>query len=434
MRLGGPTGLMRRVAAVLIAAAAVWASAARAADVWPDVLNAYGRGQFGDVDDTLAGVDATPETLAAFRKSAASWVSGAAPAQRPRRNAVAAALALEVLQASFDAEPRSYGMTSDEVDKQFYASYHRNDARLEFIVWAEPLASIGAAGQAVSFTRAWYLGSIAAMERLWPPDLSWGILLGVDAPGGLSAAGESALRSLGDGGYLARVERRLPGEPRLLLAEAEGHEYLRTSCLGCFAEATPDVLDQLRQDAALTVPTVPMNRQDGDLVWLKQRATANLAAFDRLPASAFEYAALAQIPAVQADADLHIGYLAIRATRYEAALGPLDTARRVASDPQVEYLAEYLTGRALGRLGRHDNAVAAFRRALALMPDARSAAVMLSNEFLQHGRAADRAEAYAVLDAALGASPARPDPWATYWQGDGWRLPEYVKKVREALR
>jgi tetratricopeptide (TPR) repeat protein len=418
----------------LIAAAAVWASAARAADVWPDVLDAYARAEFTDVDHALAGVDATPETLEAFRKSAGSWVNDAAPAGRARRSTVAAALALEVLQASLEAEPRSW---VDNLLKQPSANLHRIDARLQFVVWAESQASAGTAAADASFTRAWYLASIAAMERIGgiPEDLSWGILLGVAkwSPG-MSSARDSVIQNLGDGGYLARAERRLPGESRVRLAKAEGHEYLDTYCAMCFAEATPDVLDQLRHDAGMTVPTVITNLRDGELVQVKQQATRNLAGFDRLPAMAFEYAALAQVPAVQADADLHIGYLAIRATRYEAALGPLDTVRHVAREPQIEFLAEYLTGRALGRLGRHDEAVAALRRALVLVPHAASAAVMLSSELLRRGGAADRAEAYAVLDAALGASPAPPDPWATYWEGDGWRLPAYVRQVREALR
>jgi tetratricopeptide (TPR) repeat protein len=163
-------------------------------------------------------------------------------------------------------------------------------------------------------------------------------------------------------------------------------------------------------------------------------AIANLAAFDRLLPVAADFVKVAgDYPGVRAEANVHIGYLAIRAARPDAALTPLATAV-TSDDPYVSYLAEHFTGRALEALGRRDEAIAAYRRALAIVPNAPSTATLLAAQVFLSDDAAERNEAHTILETANAASPRPLEPWDQYWQGDARLRPVYVDRLRQDLR
>jgi tetratricopeptide (TPR) repeat protein len=136
---------------------------------------------------------------------------------------------------------------------------------------------------------------------------------------------------------------------------------------------------------------------------------------------------------VRAEADVHIGYLAIRAARPDAALPPLETAA-ASDDPYVRYLAEHFRGRALEALNRRDDAIGAYRRALAIVPNAPSTATLLAAQLFAAADSDGRAQAHAVLETANAASPRPTDPWDFYWQGDARLWPVYMDRLREDLR
>jgi tetratricopeptide (TPR) repeat protein len=203
---------------------------------------------------------------------------------------------------------------------------------------------------------------------------------------------------------------------------------------------TAAALDDLRSRAK----TNPPDSQDAGYLpycWpnsllhnIHDSAVANLAAFDRLLPVASEFAALAnEYPSVRAEADVHIGYLAIRAARPDAALQPL-AAAVTSDDPYLRYLAEHFTGRALEMLNRRADAIAAYRRALAIAPAAPSTSTLLAAQLFASDDAADRSEAHTVLEAAVAASPRPVDPWDLYWQGDARLRTVYMDRLRQDLR
>jgi hypothetical protein len=101
------------------------------------------------------------------------------------------------------------------------------------------------------------------------------------------------------------------------------------------------------------------------------------------------------------------------------------------TDRAIGYLRELLMGQALLSADKTDEAVAAFRRAVALMPGAQSARVALMNGLLLRG---DRAAADAMAQ-ELQASPSTGiDPWWMYWQGDYRRYPQALAQAREQIR
>ena len=241
---------------------------------------------------------------------------------------------------------------------------------------------------------------------------AWIILTG----GPPMAPGLSAIQeTVGTGGYVAQVLRRFPNDSRFLLAQAEGHEAVQTLCADqfCFDEITPAVLADLRQRAK----SGPPDRPGFEYTFLRRihdTAIVNLAGFDRLVPVAAEFAALAAAhPEVGSEANVHIGYLAIRAARPDAALAPLAIAA-TSDDPYVHYLAEQFTGLALETLGRAEDAIAAYRRALAIVPNAPSAATLLAAQLFVSDGVAEREEAFTLLQAANSASPAPVDPRDLY--------------------
>ena len=84
--------------------------------------------------------------------------------------------------------------------------------------------------------------------------------------------------------------------------------------------------------------------------------------------------------------------------------------RAVAADPDFVD-AHYYHGRALARLGRHDDSIAAFQRAAAIAPNRIETRIALANSLRDAGRIE---EALAAYGAAIELDPRRPDLHAEY--------------------
>ena len=236
---------------------------------------------------------------------------------------------------------------------------------------------------------------------------------------------------LREGGYLAEATRYFPSDGRLALARVEGLEAIDTRCSTqyCHDEMTSAILKDLRSRAGAAPPD-----SDTSLRHIHDLAVLNLAAFERLVPAAAAFAAIASAhPEVRAEANAHIGYLAIRAGRPDAALAPLATAA-TSEDPYVRYLAEHLTGRALEALGRRSEAIAAYRRALAIAPHAPATATLLASQLFLSDDVVEREEANAVLRASMLVRPRPDDPWKFYWHGDARLWSTYMGRLRRALR
>jgi VWFA-related protein len=116
---------------------------------------------------------------------------------------------------------------------------------------------------------------------------------------------------------------------------------------------------------------------------------------------------------------------------FERALELLNDSTRQSADKEVRYFADLIRGQILRALGRSNEAVAAFRAALATWPGAQSARVALMTLLVHRG---EREEAAALAEAAQTAPDSEFDPWWTYWLGDFRAYPAMLDKLRELAR
>jgi tetratricopeptide (TPR) repeat protein len=366
-----------------------------------------------------------------LRRMAGDWVAIGSSSERRRRAFVVGMLALEVTHALVERE--SWAVSGRPDNHAFQPAALLRARQLIAREHAPP----------DDLERAWTLAQLATWQAwnararvtsidVWiTPEPAWAILLGRPQ---LTQHGTTQ-GAFGRGGYLAEALTRFPDDPRLRLAVAEGHEAVATRCPWqyCLDEMTPEVLQDLRERAKRRPPPVGSRGHVAEAQRTYEFASANLKAFDNLLPVAAEFAAVADAhPETDAEARVHIGYLAMRAGRPDAALDPLGVAAS-SSDPHVRYLADYFAGRALEQLGRRDEAIAAYRRALATVPNAPSAASLLAAQLFSSDSVDDRLGAHAVLASANAAGILR-DPWDLYWYGDARRWSEYMARLREALR
>lgn len=425
---------------VLSAPAAVPLEPSAAAAAATAFLDLYDRGDYAAVEQGLEQLT-KPRDLDALDSDlhdhTRQWIDAAPLDQRIRRTFVAGAFALELTRTLARRESWSSNRAYNHaVNPEALPAVQR-------LIGQMPQGS-------ADLEHHWVLAALAIWED-WnsaarmlgtdsgiTPEPAWAVLLG--SPRLVDHL--MVQRAVGTGGFLGQALQRFPEDPRLLLAQAEGHEAIVTRCadLFCYDEITPAALDELHTRANAGAPT---DEEVGcrDHCWvfalLRRRhdvAIENLRAFDRLLPMASEFAALAsRYPPVRAEADVHIGYLAIRAARPDAALAPLATAT-TSEDPYVRYLAEHFTGRALEMTGRRTDAVAAYRRALAIVPNAASTAALLASQLFLSDNPRERDEAHRVLQASNAASSRPVDPWDLYWQGDARRWSTYMERLRQDLR
>jgi hypothetical protein len=140
---------------------------------------------------------------------------------------------------------------------------------------------------------------------------------------------------------------------------------------------------------------------------------------------------VAGIPALAAEAEMHIGYLWFQFRNGAEALKHLRIAHERSADPYVTYLAHFFAGRVLLEEKRMALAEAAFRDALATLPGTQSASQALAALLFIDGR---RDEAYALIETSYNQRPLQPDPWRLYGYGDYRRWPALILQLREAIK
>jgi tetratricopeptide (TPR) repeat protein len=135
-------------------------------------------------------------------------------------------------------------------------------------------------------------------------------------------------------------------------------------------------------------------------------------------------------PEVAAEAWLRTGLVHFTVGDHAAALRAFEAAQPIATEPAMKYLAHFNAGRSLEALGRPDDAMREYGRALDVVPDAESATVMLTS--LQFTRD-DRDAALPRIDRVFNRPPAPTDPGRLIGYGSFLRWPALKAAMRTAL-
>jgi tetratricopeptide (TPR) repeat protein len=135
--------------------------------------------------------------------------------------------------------------------------------------------------------------------------------------------------------------------------------------------------------------------------------------------------------AVGAEARLRLGFIRFLKGDESEARAHFREADRLSGDADTKYAARLLTAWAWDVERRHDDALAAFRRALEIAPDAYSAAVPVAAGLQKAGRLA---EAEALLQRSMVADYVQRDPLFRFDQADSRFFPQRIERLRETLK
>lgn len=436
--------VLRAVVVCLLAAIAVPIVAAPGQTAAPaptleSLLTRYDRGEFDAVVAEFDRLPVVPPTPARRQEDVPldplfvewmalgpRWIAAGPDDGTPRRRFVAAAFALEVARAR------------TSVDWVF---------RYPFLAWAcEVLRSVP--GRPAGH-RWWYLASIGVLQDnddwahvmggQWTP-LRARIFLRRTPMHFIGRADQEEALA----GHLSHAKAVFPEELRWLLTEVQSEESQKLFeptmgpvGIGGHVLSKAD-LDEIT--GALKGERAGRLKGSVDLLGAK----AALHRASQVPAIAARYEALNVHPALRGDVALHLGFLHLRREEWEPALKRLADVPELAAEPAIVAMSYHLTGWIHQQAGRRDEAIAAYRRALALAPRSRSTAILLASQLGSGGATAD---GYAVLFDALEARPAPGvfppataaaqaplDLWPLYPRGDALLVPTYIARMREALR
>lgn len=144
------------------------------------------------------------------------------------------------------------------------------------------------------------------------------------------------------------------------------------------------------------------------------------------------YTAAMAFPETAIEARVRLAWFLHRIDQHDEALTLLNEAGSLPNaEPAMQYLLHLFAGRVLDALGRHDEAAAAYRAALTVVPAAQSARVALMNTLIQQGA---REQAEALAEQVQTETDDRLDPFWMYWQAQYRLYPAVMARLREMSR
>jgi len=341
-----------------------------------DALDLYAA---GDYDAAIRLLKAGHTRAGAFVQQSDEWIAASLPAERTRRQIIAAAFAIDLVWTTTQ-DPSIAGSRRLDADK---AGVHTDPLLSPLVFWS-----------AIGAVVPWAMGQMPNTRSSPPIDAAWW---------------PAAMGLLQHGGYwtkvgqaLARAKARAPG-PRWRLIEAVARAYV------------------------LAPPPRPEGRRDDVLF----EEPAGSAALKHASETIAIFDALLDDPVVAAEAELRAGYVEMRRRHWAEAVRRFDRARTGTTDKFLVATACYFEGWVHEHEHRVAEAVAAYRRAHAIAPDMRTVSTLLAAQLYLTD---DRAEAYPLLESALNADPPPVDLLLVLERGDARLVPGYLAALREALR
>ena len=292
-----------------------------------DLLNSYANGQFDAVVAELARVSDFGDLLNDLKRDAQAWLDAGGPADRDRRELVAATFALEAARAD---EWYEWVWIQRQPPMEEYQP-------LNVMYWKPPPLLIEWGCQVMRghepprpIERWWQLAALAVAQRSEDARFlvgDTGIGLGVEAGEIINVQHEIK--------HLDHVMKRFPSEKRFLLAQGIAR-------------------DRYWEDDAMLA-----------------------------------YSAVVDDVDVGGEASMRLGALQMKRERFGEAMRHLERAQTVTRDPYVIYLARYFKGRVLEENSRSDDALNEYRGAAAAWPNGQAATLSLATLLFRDGRRAE---------------------------------------------
>ena len=337
------------------------------------LLQRYSNGDFAGVLDEVNRLENFDEFRNTLKREAPAWMDAGGPADRERRRLTAATLALEAARADEWYEwkwiQRQPAMGEGANAYQPLNVLYWKPPPL-LIEWGCELFRTDTAPTPVE--RWWQLAALAVAQRSQDAQF----LVGDTAIGRGVAAGE-IINTQDDIKHLDHVVERFPNEPRFMLGQGIAR-------------------DRYWQDDAIQA-----------------------------------YLSLFGDPDVGGEAMMRLGAMQLRSGKPRDALTLFERAERATRDPYVIYLARLYRGRALERQNQREQALDAYRGAVAAWPGGQAATLSLASLLFQAGR---RSQAQELTGSMFSVSPMPADPWREYVHADDRFWPLLIGKLREGIR
>ena len=140
---------------------------------------------------------------------------------------------------------------------------------------------------------------------------------------------------------------------------------------------------------------------------------------------------LITMPAIAAEAHLHLGHERFIRRELDLALDHYQQAARLSDDPYVRYLAHFLAGRLFDYRQLPAEAERQYLRALETLPNVQSAATAVASARFLQGKPN---EAFDIVESAFSTQPRLPDPWRLFFLGDYRFWPSLIERLHGRLR
>jgi hypothetical protein len=374
--------LSRAVLILLLLAAATAPTPAQTAD--PIAAAAADRYARGDHDGAVAALRKSRSLkVAELTTGLEHWIAAAEPGQRDTRRRFAAVFALDIV---WQSKVPTFGHARTNLDP-----HGRVRPREPERVTVGSLLALG-------YIPRWSAQQFPVTGPVDPLERSfWLAAIGIIEEG-------SAWHLL-QSDVLPLARRRLPGEPRLVLA---------------------DVLARTNRELG-PLRLTPFPRRDDLLADDDFPSSVTR----RIPAAIRTFETLLEVPALAGEAELRMGYLEIRRRKWAEALSRLDRARGRLTEPILLATTDYLAGWIHEGRKDPDTAIAAYRRAHALVPTMNNLSLRLA-ALLFLGNA--RTEGYEILDAAFKVAEPPRDLLITLERADARFVEDHLTAMRASLK